>query len=362
MRKMKIVFDLDDTICRTENRDYTNSSEISAVVSKIRELSETLPDAEIVVHTARGMASCNGDVKAAEEKNRPTVEKWLSEHGIKVDEIVFGKPIADIYVDDKGMTADDFAQAEIQTFHGFSGADVTRIGKVIIKEADNVNVQAKWYREAKEHYRMVSTGNEFSVRVPQVYSVTLGKLYMQYVDGETGTNCVDEAMIWDIVKMIISEPTLAGENDVESYAKYVMSRAASVGLGTDIGDRLRRCDQLKRRTFCHGDLSLQNIIREWNRSYALIDPSPKPDMDSWILDAAKLRASLNILDEVLEGKAHPARLVETLDRIVGAAQFLDSVKLVEESHIIRVWYYAKKLGKTRQEKLLEDYYRAQYGG
>ena len=73
---MRIVFDLDDTICRTENRDYVNSSEISAVVSKIRELRDTIPGVEIVVHTSRGMASCNGDVEAAEKKNRPTIEAW----------------------------------------------------------------------------------------------------------------------------------------------------------------------------------------------------------------------------------------------------------------------------------------------
>lgn len=100
---MRIVFDLDDTICRTENRDYVNSSEISAVVSKIRELRDTIPGVEIVVHTSRGMASCNGDAEAAEKKNRPTIEAWLREHGIKVDEIIFGKPLADLYVDDKAI-------------------------------------------------------------------------------------------------------------------------------------------------------------------------------------------------------------------------------------------------------------------
>lgn len=82
---MKIVFDLDDTICRTENRDYVNSSEISAVVSKIHELRETLPGVKIVVHTSRGMASCKGDAQVAEIKNRPVIEKWLAEHGIHVD-------------------------------------------------------------------------------------------------------------------------------------------------------------------------------------------------------------------------------------------------------------------------------------
>ena len=357
---MRIVFDLDDTICRTQNRDYVNSSEISAVVSKMRETRETLPDVKIIVHTSRGMASCNGDVAAAEAKNRPMIEKWLSEHGIKVDGIIFGKPLADLYVDDKAMTAEDYAQAEIQQFHGFSGAKVTRIGNVVIKEADNVNTQAGWYREAAEHY-LNRHGMPCSITVPQVYSVTLGKLYMEYINGVSGVKAVNHGLVSDIMSVLVCERTLDGGNDLDAYAKYVEIRAASVGLETDIGKRLRKCEPLKRRTFCHGDLSLQNII-SYGSGYAFIDPSPKQGMESWILDAAKLRASLNILDEVLESTAHSATLVVTLDRRVGSKELMRAVKLAEESHIIRVWYYARKLGKKQQEKQLETYYKRVYGG
>lgn len=356
---MRIVFDLDDTICRTQNRDYVNSSEISAVVSKMREMRKTLPEAEIVVHTSRGMASCKGDVKAADAKNRPTVEKWLADHGVQVDEIIFGKPLADLYVDDKAMTASDFASAEIQKFRGFSGAEVTRIGDVVIKQADNVNTQAQWYKEAAEHYQQ---RNETPRRifVPQVYSVTLGKLYMKYVNGVSGVKAVNHQLVSDMINTVKTERTLDGENDLDAYARYVEDRAASVCLATNIGDRLRQCEPLKRRTFCHGDLSLQNIICT-QYGYALIDPSPKWRMESWILDAAKLRASLNILDEVLESTTHPAELVKTLDTTIGSEEDLEAVKLVEESHVIRVWYYARKLGKEIQEKQLETYYRKVYG-
>ena len=356
---MRIVFDLDDTICRTANRDYVNSTEISAVVSKIRELRETLPDVEIIVHTSRGMASCKGNVQEADAKNRPTVEKWLSDHGVQVDEIIFGKPLADLYVDDKAMTAEDFAIADIQKFQGFSGAEVTRIGKVIIKQADNVNTQAQWYREAEAHYR---ERNDIPciIFVPKVYSVTLGKLYMKYVNGVSGVKAVNHQMVSDLINTVRTEKTLDGENDLEAYAKYVEDRAASVCLATDIGDRLRQCEPLKRRTFCHGDMSLQNIISHAD-GYTLIDPSPKWHMESWILDAAKLRASLNILDEVLESTTHPAGLVRTLDSAIDTKEDLEAVKLVEESHIIRVWYYARKLGKKQQEKQLETYYRRVYG-
>ena len=225
---MKIVFDLDDTICRTKNRDYANSSEISAVVSKIKEIRDRLPGTEIVIHTSRGMASCNGDVEAAEKKNRPTIENWLKEHGIEVDEIIFGKPLADIYVDDKAMTALDFGEAEIDEFSGFSGAKITRIGKVVIKEAENVAAQAEWYRQAAEHY----AGRKdiaWKITVPKVYSVTLGKLYMEYMPGFPCDKHLLPFMLQEIAETVISEPELDGENDVEAYAQYVESRAEAIG-------------------------------------------------------------------------------------------------------------------------------------
>ena len=63
---------------------------------------------EIVIYSARGQVSCKGDLKEIERKNRPVVEEWLKRHNVPCDELVFGKPIGDIYIDDKGMSLDDF--------------------------------------------------------------------------------------------------------------------------------------------------------------------------------------------------------------------------------------------------------------
>lgn len=358
---MKIVFDLDDTICRTINRDYANSTEISAVVSKIKEIRETLPGTEIVIHTSRGMASCNGDVEKAEHKNRPTIEKWLEEHGVEVDEIIFGKPLADIYVDDKAMTAYDFGEAKIEQYSGFSGAKVTRIGDTIIKEADNVAVQADWYREAEKHY-VARKGICARVLLPKVHSVTLGRLYMDYIPGKIMARNLSPYNLSHVIDIVMSERPMPGENDLEAYAAYVEGRAQACNIKTDIGQRLRACTALKERTFCHGDLSLQNIIMCGDSVFSFIDPSPKKGMESWIMDIAKLRASLTILDWAIIGVPHSDTYLDLLDSMVERwGKDLDAVKLVEESHIIRVLYYARKLGKKEAEKRLQDYYLAKYG-
>jgi len=82
---MKVIIDLDDTLSKTENRDYEHSQPIQSVIDKLGEMRETFNDVEVVLHTARGMNSCKGDVKMAEKKNRPAIERFLQRYGIKVD-------------------------------------------------------------------------------------------------------------------------------------------------------------------------------------------------------------------------------------------------------------------------------------
>ena len=56
----------------------------------------------IIVHTARGMNTYSGDAKKASENLKDLTIKQLEEWNLKYDELIFGKPSADIYIDDKG--------------------------------------------------------------------------------------------------------------------------------------------------------------------------------------------------------------------------------------------------------------------
>ena len=56
---MKVIIDLDDTLSKTKNRDYEHSQPIQSVIDKLVEMRETFNDVEVVLHTSRGMNSCN---------------------------------------------------------------------------------------------------------------------------------------------------------------------------------------------------------------------------------------------------------------------------------------------------------------
>lgn len=97
---MKIVFDLDGTLC-TQEQDYSDARPIVGRVERVRKLHEA--GHQIVIFTARGTET-GVDWRAR-------TEEQLKEWGIPYGELLFGKPAADLYVDDKGMSVEAWEAA-----------------------------------------------------------------------------------------------------------------------------------------------------------------------------------------------------------------------------------------------------------
>jgi capsule biosynthesis phosphatase len=104
--KKVIVFDVDDTILTTENRDYKNSKPINEVINGMRELKSE--GWRIVLHTSRGMGRGKGSVKGIEEEVRKEINDFCEKHSVPHDEIIIGKTWATTYVDDKALRPDEF--------------------------------------------------------------------------------------------------------------------------------------------------------------------------------------------------------------------------------------------------------------
>ena len=103
-----IVFDLDDTLCSTKNRDYSKSQPIEPVVDGLRRLKEE--GWTIVIMTARGMGRSGGNIESVREDVVNEVETFLNKFDIPYDQIQVGKPWAHLYVDDKAIRPDEFAR------------------------------------------------------------------------------------------------------------------------------------------------------------------------------------------------------------------------------------------------------------
>ena len=107
----RIIIDLDDTICRTFNGDYQNSSPIWEVIEKIRAYKEQ--GFEIAIHTSRNMRTYSGNLGKINANTLPIIIDWLERHEVPYDEIYAGKPwcgTEGFYVDDRSVRPDEFSK------------------------------------------------------------------------------------------------------------------------------------------------------------------------------------------------------------------------------------------------------------
>lgn len=100
---MIFYVDIDETICKSpEDRDYSKAVPLLDRINKINKLYE---EGNIIVYwTARGTGS-GIDWRDVTEFQ---FETW----GVKYHELKFGKPIYDIFIDDKNINSESFFKDE----------------------------------------------------------------------------------------------------------------------------------------------------------------------------------------------------------------------------------------------------------
>lgn len=109
----RYVFDLDGTICEekqpgTPLENYKFLQPKKDIVAYINRLHDN--GNYIIINTARHMNSTGGNIGKINAKVGKITLDWLEAVGVKYDEIFFGKPRADFYVDDRAMSIDLFLE------------------------------------------------------------------------------------------------------------------------------------------------------------------------------------------------------------------------------------------------------------
>lgn len=104
------VIDIDGTICDKdvcrEDKDYHNSIPKKDRIEQINNLYGQ--GHTIKYFTARGMGRYEDNSFLAIKEFYDLTFNQLTEWGCKFHELILGKPSGDIYIDDKGINADDF--------------------------------------------------------------------------------------------------------------------------------------------------------------------------------------------------------------------------------------------------------------
>jgi capsule biosynthesis phosphatase len=107
---MRIVIDLDGTICET--RDPNGSYEDVEPIPGARETISAMRvrGHYIIIQTSRNMATCEGNLGRVMKNIGQVTLEWLQKHGIEYDEIYFGKPYGHIYIDDHALRYENWNQ------------------------------------------------------------------------------------------------------------------------------------------------------------------------------------------------------------------------------------------------------------
>lgn len=113
---MRICLDLDGVICqlRHPEQEYADLEPVPGAVEAIGRLRSE--GHTIIIYTARHMKTCSGNTGQVVARQGATTLAWLARHGIEFDELHFGKPWADVYLDDNAVR-----------FFGWDGLDLTAV-------------------------------------------------------------------------------------------------------------------------------------------------------------------------------------------------------------------------------------------
>jgi len=278
----RIVLDFDDTLAFTSNRDWENAEANIALIEKCNELYNA--GWQVDIFTARGSISCRSRVEA-EEKYGEQIRSWLEKHHVKYHMLSFDKPLAAYYIDDKGITPEDFIYADIRELEGgLSGSDIYTDGMLVHKTASNAHEVAKWYKE---------TGS--AVMTPEIHRVVGDTITMDYIDHDEeffkhspykALAMIQEAL--DEFGHIPTKKFLTFDDYIARIVGHV--QLADVPVFNDIVERMANINL--EYGYCHGDFGVKNMLFTEHNMH-LIDPIPNV-FGCRELDIAKFIASLLI--------------------------------------------------------------------
>ncbi len=128
---MRICVDLDGTLCefKAVTGDYSTVRPLPFAAETIR--SWRADGHYVIINTARHMKTTSGNVGLVVARQAKTLFDWLDRHGIEYDELTFGKPHADLYIDDNAMRFDGNWQS-LAASGRWSRPSVERAGKINI--------------------------------------------------------------------------------------------------------------------------------------------------------------------------------------------------------------------------------------
>jgi capsule biosynthesis phosphatase len=117
---MRIVIDLDGTICflKEKGQSYADVLPRPGAIETMKEL--RAKGHYIIISTARNMATQEANLGKVLKNVGLITLQWLENHDVPYDEIYFGKPNGEIYIDDRAFRFENWDDVTEESLHSLS--------------------------------------------------------------------------------------------------------------------------------------------------------------------------------------------------------------------------------------------------
>lgn len=337
-----IVCDLDNTIIYDTNNNPVAISQVKEYINGLHDLGH-----KIIIHTARGMLSTGNDAIQAESDNRQKVETILKKQGIKYDELIFGKPYADAYIDDKAINSiHDLAQESgfyMPTFETRHFNKVTCTKTQVTKSGSTIKNEIAYYdsipKKARSLFPTILKSSETKLVMSRNHNPTYSELLLDHkLTSEHVTKLVDAL---ETLHSNTQSDTMSGGwfylTKLEERLNTNYSFYETYGLVNDLEFILQQPFAFKPDTLIHGDPVFSNIFS--GKKIQFIDPRGEvanklTPYGAPCYDYVKVYQSLSGYDFVLNDIDMPREYLKALQdaympliEVTGLEQKLDSLIL-----------------------------------
>jgi capsule biosynthesis phosphatase len=336
--KKRYCFDLDNTLITFPKikNDYTTVEPIQKNIDLLNFLKNN--GNTIIIYTARRMHTHGGNIGKLNKDIGKITFDTLDKFNINYDEIYFGKPHADFYIDDLAISCFDdlekklgFYKSNIDT-RDFNSIQTSNI-QTFIKKSNDLSGEINYYKTID-----ISLKSLF----PKIFNCDPSNKWfeMEKLDGLPFTNIfLSEELTIDIFTNLLNTISKLHHfniidhdkthiNIYENYCNKLISRYSSYDYSKFINSDIiynKLFDQLKIYqdnnkgiySVIHGDLVFTNIILTDIKHIKLIDMRGKLGNKLTIYgdrnyDYAKLLQSIIGYDEILQDKYVSISYRETL--------------------------------------------------
>jgi len=319
----RICFDLDNTLVTYPivKGDYTSVKPIEKNINFLKYLKSF--GNTIIIYTARRMKTHNGNIGKINSDIGKITFETLDRFNILYDEIYFGKPYADFYIDDLALNCFDDLEREMGYYNSkieprdFHSIETGNIDTIIKK--GNLKGEYYYYQNIpyplKDMFPIFISGDNSSITIEKLNGTTATELYLSQILNATTfihiLKSVDRLQTCNI--------NIDDINIYENYASKLTNRYENFDYSSfknskhmyeSILVQLQHYEKNNqgRQTNIHGDPVFTNIIINEYGKIKFIDMRGKIGDTltiggDWLYDWAKIYQSLIGYDEILLSKS-----------------------------------------------------------